>query len=80
METWRKHRFTQGKSYKLLKSVRSQTSEFEEGERVQFESTAYSPYDSSTAFVFKACSGGELKTWFLHDDDPDESISLFAEV
>tara|TARA_R110002094_G_scaffold178412_1_gene157605 strand:- start:110 stop:355 length:246 start_codon:yes stop_codon:yes gene_type:complete len=80
MKTWRKHRFEAGKKYKVLKAVRTLTSELVTGEDVIFESTAYSAYDSSSAFIFKSCRNGETKTWFLHDDDDDNSAEFFTEA
>lgn len=78
-DTWRSHRFRSGEKYGVINDLHTQTSEFIAGEIVTFEKTAYSAYDSSTAFIFKSADG-TLKTWFLHDDDPDNSAQLFYDL
>lgn len=79
MSTWRSHRFKIGKNYGVVNHLRTPTSEFAAGEILTFESEAYSAYDSSTAFNFRAADG-TLKTWFLHDDHPDNSGELFYDL
>jgi hypothetical protein len=78
METWRIHRFRVGDRYRVLQEVRGQAADFIAGEIIEFRGTAYSRYDSSTAFRFLSVTSGELKCWLLDDDDPDASGDLFV--
>jgi hypothetical protein len=77
MQTWRRHFFSAGGKYRVLKEFRNELSEFHKGEVVTFKHDAYSAYDSSTAFVFES-STGQLKTWLLADDDIDDGHDRFA--
>lgn len=65
--------------YRVLKFFQTPTASFLEGEVLIFKEATYSRYDSSSGFVFET-QGGELKAWFLHDDDPDDSKERFASV
>ena len=63
----------------MKKAVTSSTSQFDEHERLAFVESSYSRYDSSSGFVFRNEKTGEIKTWFLHDDEEDRSTELFEE-
>jgi len=41
--------------------------------------SSYSRYDSSSGFMFRDEKTGEIKTWFLHDDEDDRSGEFFEE-
>jgi hypothetical protein len=80
METDRSYRFKVGRSYRVLRGFRSGMDEFVLGEVLLFQSASHSRYDESSAFLFRAALGGELKTWFLYDGDPDNGAELFQEL
>jgi hypothetical protein len=80
METDRSSRFKVGRSYRVLRAFQSGMDEFVPGEVLVFQSVSYSRYDESSAFLFRAAVGGELKTWFLYDADLDNGAELFVEV
>jgi hypothetical protein len=63
-----------------LTEIKTPTSVFAPDEVVEFKDTAHSNYDSCTAFNFISLPSRELKTWFLYDDDPDNSAQLFAPI
>jgi hypothetical protein len=77
MNTWRQHSFKQGHSYKVKVSFSTATSKFDEGEMVVYIDSSYSPYDGSTGFMFQTDGLGQMKTWFLRDDEIDNSLELF---
>ena len=77
MATWRKHPFIQHQKYRIVRDMKTSTSVFHAGEVVEFSDSSHSHYDSSTAFMFFAGQEREIKTWFLHDDDPDEGFRIF---
>jgi hypothetical protein len=71
--------FTFKTRYRVLKSFESDTDSFAAGEVLSFKEANYGRYDSSSAFSFES-QAGEQKTWFLRDDDPDDSKDRFAPV
>jgi hypothetical protein len=77
MSTWRDHQFTPGVIYKIKADLTTATSGFIKGEQPEFVETTYSRYDSSSGFVFRSKLTGEMKTWFLHDDEDDRSNDFF---
>jgi len=79
MATWRTNSFVVGSYYRVLKGFKTDVSSFDENEVLTFKDATYSRYDSSSAFIFETASG-ELKTWFLHDEDLDDSSARFTKV
>ena len=71
--------FTPQSQYRVVKTFQSKLSAFNEGEILVFKDTTYSLYDASTAFIFQSHVYG-YKTWFLHDDEADDSFDRFAQV
>jgi hypothetical protein len=61
----------------VKKGIVTATSTFVAGELVEFVDSTYSPFDSSSGFMFRNRKSNELKTWFLHDDEADLSSELF---
>lgn len=80
METSRIHWFKVGRLYRVLRAIKTRTDCFEVGELVTFQGTSYSRYDESSGFLFKNTLDGELKAWYLHDDEPDNSKVYFEEL
>ena len=80
MTTPRVHAFEVGRKYRVLKDIRTQTSSFCSGEVVEFKDAAYGRYEKCTAFRFASFAGGECNSWFLYDQDIDNSKELFAPV
>lgn len=70
--------FEKGMRYKVLQELKTQTSTFLAGEIVEFKESAYGRYDGCTAFRFQSADTGEIKSWFLYDQDADVSATLFA--
>lgn len=77
MSTWRQHSFQEGTKYRVKKAIITATSDFSLGEILVFCGCSHSHYDSSSAFMFRAEPSGEIKTWFLRDDDDDCSNEIF---
>lgn len=80
MESWRNTTFKEGQSYQVKQDFSSQISVFKRGEMLVYQNSAYSTYDSSSAFIFKSSIDSEIKTFFLHDDDSDNSSEFFEEI
>lgn len=71
--------FNPGQLYKVKKSFVSGTSSFLDREILTFESDAYSPYDSSFAYEFRA-KNGDTKTWWLPEDEAADSWTRLFEI
>ena len=80
MSTWRQHDFREGARYRVRADIKTATSHFALGEIAVFTGASHSCYDSSSAFMFRSESAGEIKTWFLRDDEEDRSKQLFEIV
>jgi hypothetical protein len=79
MSTWRDHIFRRGERYRVKADIKAPTGCFSEGEIVIFCDSSHSPYDSSSAFIFRS-ETSETKTWFLRDDAEDNSLELFEGI
>jgi len=65
--------FMPGRRYRVKQSFKSgSTSTFVVGEVLIFERDAYSNYDNSFVYVFRAEIGGETKEWWLLEAQPKE--------
>jgi hypothetical protein len=65
--------FTPDSRYQVKKTFKSgPTSTFNAGDVVVFERDAYSPYDNSFVYVFRAESNGEIKEWWLLEGQSKE--------
>lgn len=81
MKTWRDNiALVEGKEYRARKDFKTQTDTFVKGEILVFTGNDYSHYHSSTALRFKNKATGEDKSWFLHDESPDNSTEFFELV
>lgn len=75
---WREINLVEGRVYRFTRSVSTPMESFAAGEIVTFEGSSYSRYDSATILSLRARSG-EIKQFFLHDDQELPS-GLFKEV
>lgn len=79
--TWRDDiGLVEGKEYRVRKDFTTQTDTFVKGEVLVFTGSDYSRYHSSTALRFDNKVTGEGKSWFLTDDEPDNSAEFFEAV
>lgn len=69
--TWRNHPLRLGALYTVSEPISTHAGDFIPRQRYRLTDAGYSPYDSSTVFVFKV-EGTELSIgWWWHDDEPD---------
>ena len=81
MKTWRTDiALVEGKEYRARKDFKTQTDVFTKGEILIFTGNDYSHYHGSTALRFINKATGEDKSWFLHDNEPDNSAEFFKPV
>src|ERR1022692_1949001 len=71
--------FTIGERYRAKKDFVSSATSFVAGEILVFDRNAYSHYDNSFVYEFKAESDGRIKEWWLHENRPAESWKEYFE-
>jgi hypothetical protein len=79
-DTWRPTPFKTRQLYRTLKAFNSLRDSFQSGEVLEFVSSSYSRYDSSTGFVFKDNGSGELRIFDLHDEEPDSLCNEYFTI
>jgi hypothetical protein len=74
--SWRDHPFKKGETYTAQESFDSfPNCKFVAGQNYVFDSSSYSPYDSSTIFIFYKIGNDQPVDWWWHDEQP-ESLCL----
>jgi hypothetical protein len=70
--TWDRPIFMPNAQYRVKRTFVSGLSKFNESEIVTFERHGYSFYDSSFIYTFRSETDKDLKSWWLHDDEPND--------
>lgn len=76
--TWREHPFVRGAKYRVIKDCAYLNFRFIAGSIVEFDSSGYERYDSTSLFRFyqkrSILGKREELIWSLNDDEPDSKI------
>ena len=80
MSSSRSNVFQPGRKYKAKKNFKTSTDYFLENEIVAFVDSNWGRYEECTAFRFISVDSGESKSWFLYDQDVDDSSDYFEPI